>query len=104
MRRTSSVLLLGAVLLGTVEAADFTVCQKDRAFSVRQLTVKVGDQVTFVNDDAVSHNVVSEAKGLEFDFVQRPGRSDTVRLAQPGVVEVSCAIHPAMKLRILVTP
>ena len=56
------------------------------------------------NDDAVGHNVVSEAKGLEFDFVQRPGRSDTVRLAQPGVAEVSCAIHPAMKLRIQVTP
>ena len=109
MRRTASILsvgvvLVGAVLLGTAAAADFTVRQKNRTFSVRQLTVKAGDQVTFVNDDAVSHNVVSEAKGLEFDFVQRPGRADTVRLAQPGVAEVSCAIHPAMKLRILVTP
>ena len=104
MLRTSSILLLGAVLFGTAAAADFTVRQKDRAFSVRQLTVKVGDQVTFVNDDAVSHNVVSETKGLEFDFVQRPGRSDTVRLAQPGVAEVSCAIHPVMKLLIQVTP
>ena len=69
MLRTSSILLLGVVLLGTAEATDFTVRQKDRAFSVRQLTVKVGDQVTFVNDDAVGHNVVSETKGLEFDFV-----------------------------------
>ena len=104
MLRIPSIILLGAFLTATVGATDFTVVQKDRAFSVRQLAVKVGDQVTFVNSDTVSHNVVSETKGLEFDFVQRPGRSDTVRLGQPGVAEVSCAIHPAMKLRIQVTP
>jgi plastocyanin len=97
--------LLGAALVVTNgAAADFTVVQKDRAFSVRQLTAKVGDQVTFVNNDSVNHNVYSETKGLEFDLVQRPGRSDTVRLSQPGVAEVSCAIHPAMKLQIQVTP
>ena len=105
MPRILRMLLLGAAL-GAIDgaAADFTVAQKDRSFSVRQLTVKVGDPLTFVNNDTVNHNVYSETKGLEFDFVQRPGRSDTVRLAQPGVAEVSCAIHPAMKLRIQVTP
>jgi plastocyanin len=103
--RPLPMLLLGAVLVAIEgAAADFTVAQKDRAFSVRQLTVKVGDQVTFVNDDTVNHNVYSETKGLEFDFVQRPGRADSVRFSQPGVAEVSCAIHPVMKLQIRVTP
>lgn len=105
MRRILRVLLLGGVL-GAIAAAatDLTVVQKDRAFSIRQLTAKVGDQVTFVNNDTVNHNVYSETKGLEFDFVQRPGRSDTVRFTQPGVAEVSCAIHPVMKLQIQVKP
>ena len=100
-----SILLLGAILAAMDgAAADFTVVQKDKAFSVRQLTVKIGDQVTFVNNDTVNHNVYSETKGLEFDFVQRPGRADTVRFAQPGVADVSCGIHPVMKLQIQVRP
>ncbi len=105
MIRAWSVLLMGAVLAAMDStAADFTVVQKDKAFSVRELTVKVGDQVTFVNNDTVNHNVYSETKGLEFDFVQRPGRADTVRFAQPGVAEASCGIHPVMKLQIQVRP
>ena len=94
-----AIMTLGAVLVHAyVAAADFTIIQKNRAFSIRQIVIKVGDRVTFVNDDSVNHNVFSETKGSEFDILQRPGRSDTVRFAQPGTVEVQCAIHPVMRL------
>jgi plastocyanin len=103
MRPRILPVILGAAL-GSVcaaGAADFTVRQKNREFSVRQLTLKVGDQVTFVNSDTVTHNVYSATKGLEFEIeLQLPGRSDTVRFARPGVAEVTCAIHPNMKLRV----
>ena len=85
-------------------AADFTILQKDSAFSVPQITIKVGDRITFVNADSANHNVYSETKGSEFEFVQRPGRSDTVRFSQPGSVEVQCAIHPDMRLEVHVRP
>ena len=105
MRRRLTALALGAALIAVEGvAADFTVVQKARAFSLRQLTIKAGDQVTFTNEDGVSHNVYSETKGAEFDFVQRPGAANAVRFSQPGLVEVQCAIHPVMKLQVQVAP
>jgi plastocyanin len=102
----AAAVALGALLLAATAApaADTRVIQKDRKFAVRQLTIKVGDSVTFVNADDVNHNVYSEAKGAEFDLVQPPGSSQTVKFAQPGRVEVQCAIHRAMQLNIQVNP
>ncbi len=100
-----AIITLGAVLVHTYgAAADFTIGQKGKVFSVRQITIKVGDRITFVNDDNVNHHVYSDAKGSEFDILQRPGRSDTVRFSQPGTVEVECIIHPDMTLEVQVRP
>lgn len=95
--------LLGTLLIATgiAVAADFTVVQRNQEFSVRDLEVRVGDRVTFVNGDTVTHNVYSEAKGMEFEIeLQPPGRSDTVTFSRPGAVEIRCAIHSTMKLRV----
>jgi plastocyanin len=90
---------------GFAWAADFTVVQRNQEFSVRDLEVRVGDRVTFVNGDNVTHNVYSETKGLEFEIeLQPPGRSDSVTFARAGTVEVRCAIHSAMRLRLDVKP
>lgn len=73
--------LLAALLIATgiAGAADFTVVQRNQEFSVRELEVRVGDRVTFVNGDTVTHNVYSETKGMEFEIeLQPPGRKDTV--------------------------
>ena len=35
------------------------ISQKDKRFSMQSLTVKVGDSVTFTNDDPFFHNVFS---------------------------------------------
>lgn len=100
---TLAIITLGTVLIrGYGAAADFTIIQKNNAFSVRQITIKVGDQITFVNNDNVNHHLYSETKGSEIDIVQRPGRSDTVRFSRPGIVEVECAIHPEMSLKVQV--
>ena len=100
-----AIITLGAVLVHAYgAAADFTIIQKNNTFSVHQITIKVGDRITFVNADSANHNVYSETKGSEFDIPQRPGRSDTVRFSQPGTVEVACAIHPDMRLEVQVRP
>lgn len=103
--RTMAILMLGGAIISVDGAAatDFTIIQKNKAFSARQIAIKVGDQITFVNNDNVTHNVYSETKGLEFEIeLQPPGRSDTVRFSQPGIAEVQCAIHPVMKLQVRV--
>lgn len=102
--RRAIVALCILLIAVAAPAADFTVAQKNRAFSVRRLVIKVGDRITFVNEDNVNHHVYSETKGAELDILQRPGRSDTVRFVQPGVVEVGCAIHPKMELEVEVRP
>ena len=98
---------MGALLAaaGLAWAADHTVVQQNQQFSVRDLQVRVGDRVTFVNNDTVTHNVYSETKGLEFEIeLQPPGRSDSVTFTRPGTVDVRCAIHSGMKLRVDVKP
>jgi len=104
LRAAGRVLMtLGVVLVHAHSAAaDFTINQKNKVFSVRQITIKVGDRITFVNDDSVNHHVFSATQGSEIDIVQRPGRSDTVRFSQPGTVDVECAIHPDMTLEVQV--
>ena len=96
--------LAGLLLAVPGGAADFKVVQKNRLFSVRELTIKVGDQIVFVNDDTYNHNVYSETKGLEFEIKQPPGTSQAVRFSQAGTAEAQCAIHPAMKLKVTVAP
>ena len=108
MRRNRPLLIgLGALVAGAgiALAADFNVVQRNQEFSVRDLEVRVGDRITFVNGDNVTHNVYSETKGMEFEIeLQPPGRSDTISFSRAGTVEVRCAIHSAMKLRVDVKP
>jgi plastocyanin len=99
--------LVGAVSLAAVALAapDYLIIQKDRAFSVRTLTIRAGDRVVFTNADSITHNVYSVTPGLEFDLrSQAPGQSDTVTFAKQGTLVVECAIHPKMKLQVVVTP
>ena len=95
--------LLGFSSLGLL-AADHEVSQSDRAFSQKEISVKVGDQVVFKNDDEVTHNVYSVTPGMAFDLKrQAPGASSTVPFQKEGTAEVLCSIHPKMKLIVHVT-
>ena len=91
------------VLAGAARAADHEIGQKDKTFSVTTLTVKPGDTIVFKNDDHLTHNVYSTAKGNEFNLrAQAPGTSASVTLATEGTVEIRCAFHPKMKLVVTV--
>ncbi|HTN27477.1 MAG TPA: plastocyanin/azurin family copper-binding protein [Burkholderiales bacterium] len=103
--RTALLVAALAALAGVALAAEFTVVQRNQEFSLRDLQVRVGDRVTFINGDTVTHNLYSESEGMEFEIeLQPPGRSDTITFARPGTAEVRCAIHSAMKLRVDVKP
>jgi plastocyanin len=94
------ILAAGGAVCG---AADHVVDQKERLFSETDLSVKVGDTVTFQNSDPITHNVFSSTPGLEFDIRrQAPGEKSTIPFTKEGVVEVRCSIHPKMKMLIRV--
>ena len=82
-------------------AAEFTVGQKDKQFTETEINIAVGDTVNFRNDDPFSHNVYSLSEAKSFDLGSYPkGQSRAITFDQPGVVEVGCAIHFDMAMKI----
>lgn len=103
MTRVSTVVAALALSFAASNAfaEDVTVTQEDKAFSTKNITIKVGDSITFVNNDSVTHNVYSRSKGNKFDSgAQTPNSSMSQVFSTPGKVKVRCAIHPRMKLTV----
>ena len=84
-------------------AAEYPVIEKNKSFDKRNLTIKVGDSVRFINKDPYVHNVYSRTKGHKFDVGPQPsGASNSISFSKPGKIQVRCAIHPKMKLTLMV--
>lgn len=97
-------LILTFLLLFNANAADeVKIDQKDRTFSTDTVRLKPGQSIKFANSDTVSHNVFSTSKANGFTIkIQKPGASSTVQFKDKGVTDVRCAIHPKMKLKVIV--
>lgn len=75
-----------------------TMAQKDKRFVPTVLAVQVGDTVSFPNFDPYFHNVFSYSKVKRFDLGRyAEGETAEVVFDQPGVVQVFCEIHSAMR-------
>ena len=97
------IMIAAAALLATgfVHAAEYDVNQKENKFSTKALHLKAGDSINFRNDDPHFHNVFSLSDTQSFDLGSYPkGQSRKVTFAKEGTVEVECAIHPDMKLKV----
>jgi plastocyanin len=85
----------------SAHTAEYEIGQKGKKFSQKELTVKVGDTVSFKNDDPFFHNIFSLSDTKTFDLGSFPqGQSKKVTFEKAGTVEVECAIHPEMKVTI----
>ncbi len=86
-------------------AAEHVVTQKDKAFSAKTLDIKVGDKVSFRNDDTFTHNIFSLTDAMPFDLGSYgSGQMKAVTFSKPGKFEIECAIHPEMRLVVNVSP
>ena len=88
-------------------AADHPVSQKDKqyVYSAPEIAAKVGDTITFTNEDTVTHNVIAKDSGGSDVFEvpkQEPGEKQTIELKSAGEITVRCAFHPKMKLKVKV--
>ena len=82
-------------------AQEYSVNQKNKAFSVMKLEIKVGDTVNFQNSDPFFHNIYSLSDTKTFDLGSYPeGQHRSVTFKKPGKVKVECAIHPQMMMEI----
>lgn len=100
------VAAMGLVQPQAVIAGEYEVGQKDKTFvqngsPVESLSVNAGDTVKFRNYDPFFHNVFSLSDAKTFDLGSYPaGEYKAVQFEAPGVVDVECAIHPQMFLKI----
>lgn len=104
MKGFTSLVVAFVWILSTGTAwGQHTVAQIDKQFAPGDLTVKVGDTVTFTNDDPYFHNVFSMSEAKTFDLGNFPsGEERSVTFDKPGTVDIECTIHPLMNMTITV--
>jgi|RhiMetdeSRZDD1v2_1073273.scaffolds.fasta_scaffold26761_7 cytochrome c peroxidase len=79
------------------------VSQADKLFSPDTIRVKAEQPITILNDDTRTHNV--RIYDPRFDYnsgAQEPHESISIRFPVRGTFEAFCAIHPAMRLTVVV--
>ena len=82
--------------VGAVGAAPAAVVIQHYAFAPGQLTVAVGDTVTWTNRDAVGHDVTSIGAGPLASGRLAAGQAYSATFASAGTFRYTCTIHPDM--------
>lgn len=84
-------------------AGNFNVGQKNKQFTKKKLVIKVGDKIRFTNEDPFFHNVFSLSPTKTFDLGSYPkGEFREVTFDTAGTIDVECAIHPHMRMTVVV--
>jgi plastocyanin len=69
----------------------YHVEQKNRAFSIDDITIARGDSIAFSNNDEFLHQIYVDSREMDFDSVEQyPGQTITVRFPQAGTFR--CAV------------
>lgn len=114
MLRIISATFAFFVTVGSAFAADHTIIQKDKKFfhknaagelkTIKNLEIKKGDNIVFINEDKIAHNVYGKGGSFKFEIPKQvTGQKDTIGFSETGKTKIRCAIHPRMKLNVKVT-
>ena len=82
------------------------VVMKTLAFIPAVVQGKVGQQIEWINEDNVPHNVtyVSGPRFKSSPHILSPGTRFSITLTEAGTIRYICTIHPWMHATIVVTP
>ena len=95
--------LLGGTTAGATGEADMRVAIVGRAYQPSQLTVGIGQTVTWQNGSLGQHTVTS-VDGQFDSGVISTGSSFAMTFTKAGTFNYTCTIHPTMKGSVLVLP
>ncbi len=70
-------------------------------FSPDTLTVKVGDGVTWTNNDSIDHSATADDNSFDTGLIAT-GKSGNITFNKAGTYTYHCSIHPTMKGTIIV--
>jgi plastocyanin len=71
-------------------------------FGPKAVTVKVGQTVTWTNDDDIPHTVIATDKSFRSKVLDT-GESFSFTFTKPGQVAYFCSLHPMMTGKVTVT-
>jgi plastocyanin len=100
-----AVAAVAGILTGTaMGASPLVISQMDREFKPNNVKIKRGETLQFVNDDGdLRHHAYLKSPSFSFDSGdQVPGSKFEVAFTAAGEFNVRCAIHPKMKLMVVV--
>jgi plastocyanin len=86
---------------GSAGSGGGQVVMKDIAFNPASITVKMGESVTWTNQDGVTHTVVADNGEFKSGDVA-PGGTFTFTFDKAGTYPYHCTIHPTMKGTVIV--
>ena len=95
-------LTLSAPVVAAPQAAPATVHISNFTFGPQVLKVRVGQTVTWVNDDDIPHVVAAVDHGFKSKVLDTGGRF-SFTFAKAGEVAYFCSLHPHMTGKIVVT-
>jgi plastocyanin len=98
--------MVTGILAGAALGADpYLITQKDQEFRPRQIAIKRGETLRFINDDGeLLHHAYLSSDTFDFDSGdQQPGSRFDVVFSVAGDYTVLCGIHPKMKLAVHVS-
>ncbi len=87
---------------GNTGTSENKVSMKGMSFSPSNLTVKVGDTVTWNNDDNTTHTVTSEDDKFDSGTLSK-GKTFSFTFTEAGTYSYKCELHSQMRGTITVT-
>jgi plastocyanin len=92
--------LIGLGTLVGLALPQYSISQKGREFHPGEISIKHGETIEIVNDDAdLIHHAYIDSPKFSFDSGdQEPGSKTDVTFPVAGDFDVLCAIHPKMRL------
>lgn len=96
-----AALVLALVLAPAALAKEHKVALKDVKFNPRELKVKKGDTVVWVNADERDHTVTADDKSFNSGNLG-DGESFRQKFEKPGRYKYHCEYHPRMKATVVV--
>jgi len=79
-----------------------SVLIKDFIFSPSELTINVGDNVIWTNQDSAPHKILSDSGNELSSDTLAKGQTYSHTFILAGTYNYYCSIHPSMKAKIIV--
>ncbi|MBI4283238.1 MAG: cupredoxin domain-containing protein [Chloroflexi bacterium] len=96
-----ALLLPAVIIAGCAGSAEVKVSMKDFLYIPKEVTINVGEKVTWINDDVEPHTVTT--KDWDSGAINT-GQSYSHVFSTAGTFEVLCLFHPGMIGKVTVNP